>query len=289
MSSIGAIVLLVVAISTAISVHTGQVLFELTGMPRHKAFFQALSCFTTTGFTTAEAEEIVNHPVRRRIAIVLMILGNVGIVAFMAAVVETAVAEGLQQLGQDALVVVCLATLAFILIRALPPFRALDRRLRILLMKAFRFEPDPTEQVLRYADGFGVVRVVVRPDSLVAGKRLEATHLAARRLVVLAIERDGRNYPIPGRRARICQGDRLICYGSIADADRIMNGERNLDPEAWVRHTMEMPALSPADLQQPAPEFEPLRLPDGTEVDEEEALSHGYTIMRKALQREELE
>lgn len=279
----GVIVLLVVAAATAISVHLGRVAFELTGLPRHKAFFQALSCFTTTGFTTLEAEEIVNHPARRRIATVLMVLGNVGVVAFLAAVVETTVAQGLDQLGVDAAIVAAVVLVAVLVGRAFHPLRFLDRRLRMALMGAFHFEPDPTEQVLSYADGFGVVRVPVREASPVAGRRLRDTHLAARRVIVLAVEREGRNYPIPGPDTRLREGDRLICYGSVVDADRVINGDAPLDARAWVQRTMEVPALADDAAG------EPPRLPDGTPIDEDEALTHGYTIMRKALTKAELE
>jgi hypothetical protein len=40
---------------------------SMTGLSRESARFQARSAFTGTGFTTQEAEKVVNHPVRRRI------------------------------------------------------------------------------------------------------------------------------------------------------------------------------------------------------------------------------
>ncbi len=297
----GAIVLLVVLAVTGISVHLGRVAFELTGLPRPKAFFQALSCFTTTGFTTLEAEEIVNHPARRRIAVVLMIMGNVGIVAFMATIVETVVADGAAQLGMDTAMVAVVCLLFLLLVRKLPPVRALDRRVRAVLMRFFQFEPDPTEQVLSYADGYGLVRAEVRAGSPVVNKRLKETHLAARQLIVLAIERDGVNYPLPGARARIHEGDRLICYGRLADADLIINGSAPLDAAAWVRKTMEvgpvpleLPEVEPAsgrDVGRDAAFVEShlniLALePDADEADESD-LGHGIAIMRQALDRED--
>ena len=48
--------------------------------------FQALSAFTGAGFTTRESEEIVNHPLRRRIVMHLMLLGHGGIVIAVASV-----------------------------------------------------------------------------------------------------------------------------------------------------------------------------------------------------------
>ena len=39
------------------------VALRLTGLPEHSARFQAISALTGTGFTTSEAEMIVNYPV----------------------------------------------------------------------------------------------------------------------------------------------------------------------------------------------------------------------------------
>src|SRR4030043_906617 len=61
----------------------GSIALEATGMERAKARFQALSALTGTGFTTREAESIVNHPRRRRIATWLIFLGSVGIITFI--------------------------------------------------------------------------------------------------------------------------------------------------------------------------------------------------------------
>ncbi|MEL7419682.1 MAG: potassium transporter TrkA, partial [Cyanobacteria bacterium J06555_3] len=48
----------------------------LTGLSRTSARFQARSAFTGTGFATSESEAIVKHPLRRRIIMWLMFLGN---------------------------------------------------------------------------------------------------------------------------------------------------------------------------------------------------------------------
>ncbi|WP_419193904.1 hypothetical protein [Novipirellula herctigrandis] len=43
-------------------------------MSKDLAQFQTLSAFTGAGFTTNESEDIVNHPLRRRIMMYLMLL-----------------------------------------------------------------------------------------------------------------------------------------------------------------------------------------------------------------------
>lgn len=68
--------LLITRVATEALVHTG--------VSRDLARFQARSAFCGVGYTTAEAENMVAHPVRRRIIMILMLLGNVGIVTVMA-------------------------------------------------------------------------------------------------------------------------------------------------------------------------------------------------------------
>ncbi len=58
--------LLVIFISYLI-VRAGAVALMITRMEEKKARFQSLSAFSGTGFTTREAESVVNHPQRRRI------------------------------------------------------------------------------------------------------------------------------------------------------------------------------------------------------------------------------
>src|SRR4051794_41975718 len=50
-------------------------------MSKHAARFQARSAFTGSGFTTRESESVVDHPVRRKVIMWLMLLGNAGVVA----------------------------------------------------------------------------------------------------------------------------------------------------------------------------------------------------------------
>jgi hypothetical protein len=53
-------------------------------MSRDSARFQARSAFSGSGFTTTESESVVSHPVRRRIIMLLMLLGNAGLVTMIA-------------------------------------------------------------------------------------------------------------------------------------------------------------------------------------------------------------
>ena len=65
-------------------VRISAVILRLTGMSEGQARFQALSALTGTGFTTAEAELIVNYPIRRKVISNLMIIGNLGLVSVVS-------------------------------------------------------------------------------------------------------------------------------------------------------------------------------------------------------------
>ena len=71
--------LLVVVLISLIVTRVATVALVSTGLSREMARFQARSAFTGTGFTTQEAESVVNHPVRRRIVMALMLAGNAGL------------------------------------------------------------------------------------------------------------------------------------------------------------------------------------------------------------------
>src|SRR6056297_3712972 len=60
-----------------------------TGLSKEMARFQARSAFTGVGFTTSESESIANHPVRRKIIMSLMLIGNIGIISALASLMLT--------------------------------------------------------------------------------------------------------------------------------------------------------------------------------------------------------
>ena len=60
------IALLVIVLLSLLAVRLGANALVLSGMSKSAAQFQAASAFFGTGFTTNEAELVVNHPVRRR-------------------------------------------------------------------------------------------------------------------------------------------------------------------------------------------------------------------------------
>lgn len=81
---IAALSLLIILGISFFLIRLAAVALRLTGMPEQNARFQAVSALTGTGFTTTEAEMIVNYPIRRKIIAWLMIFGNLGIVSVLS-------------------------------------------------------------------------------------------------------------------------------------------------------------------------------------------------------------
>jgi len=62
---IGIVAFLIVLALSLVLTRVATVALAMTGLSHEVAKFQARSAFTGTGFTTREAENVVDHPVRR--------------------------------------------------------------------------------------------------------------------------------------------------------------------------------------------------------------------------------
>src|SRR5919201_1567697 len=82
-----AVVAVLIVLAVSLVARVGGVALTLTGMSRESQRFQARSAFFGVGFTTGEAEAVVSHPVRRRIIMWLIVLGNAGVVSTMGTLV----------------------------------------------------------------------------------------------------------------------------------------------------------------------------------------------------------
>ena len=76
-----------VALLTLIVTRLATGVLMATGLPAGIARFQARSAYSGSGFTTTEAENVVNHPVRRRVVYSLMLIGSLGTPTLVVTVV----------------------------------------------------------------------------------------------------------------------------------------------------------------------------------------------------------
>jgi len=191
----------------------GSIALEASGMERSKARFQALSAITGTGFTTGEAEAVVNHPRRRRIITWLIVLGNTGIVAFLIVLILF-VRGGLTAPSPLLIGVVS----GVLLVLALSVWLGWMNKLTSAILALVRKKQPgfyEVSEMLHQAGGYGLVCFVLGKEA--RGTVLEDTGLLKQGITLLAIERGDTALPFPGAGERLLAGDRLLCYGRLEE------------------------------------------------------------------------
>lgn len=212
-------------------VRVGAIAFQLTGLEWSLAKFQALSCFTGTGFTTKEAELITANPQRKKIASVLMVLGNAGLVTLILTGASTVISEKdilsalsksyLPFYGEQIAKFVNILTLILIVIIVYKIFTnkkitfKLTNFLRDKIAKKDFFQRVSIEELLLATGGYGVSRVKVFGESSVINKTLAETDLRKRDITILAVVRGEETIANPKADTPILRGDELVCFGRL--------------------------------------------------------------------------
>ena len=214
----------IIAVVSWVIVRTGATALRLTGVSPDAATFQAISGFFGVGFTTREAEMIVNHPLRRRIMTHLIIAGNLGITSGLATIIVAFVDAG-QSDERDILVtfgVLVAVVLFVILVSRMKIFNApIDATIRYTLERSHMIRVVDYESVLRTHHGFVVEEIEMIQGHELVGKTLRMAALRERGVLVLGITRDNEDYVgTPTPETMVMPGDVLSVYGrheTIAD------------------------------------------------------------------------
>ncbi|WP_292485345.1 TrkA C-terminal domain-containing protein [Methanohalobium sp.] len=206
--------LLVIFISFLI-VRASSIALMMTGLDQKRSRFQALSAFTGTGFTTKEAELIVNNPRRRRIIIWLMILGNAGIVTVIVTMTSTVVVSEGFQIPINIVILLLGLVVVYKIATHTGFLQRWDVFIENRLLKTTNFEEEVTEGLLHLLEGYGLIRVIVKEDSFLLGISLNDLKLSEKNLLVIGIERNGEWISVPKSDEIIKENDRLVVYGPL--------------------------------------------------------------------------
>jgi len=217
--------LLVVVLSFLV-VRAGAIALMMTGMDQQKANFQALSAFTRTGFTTREAELVVNHPQRRRIITWLIIIGNAGFVAVIITATSSIVASRGYTLAIILAVLFLGIYIVYRLARYTPLVRRWERFVENRLIKSPIVEEATTEDLLHLTEDYGLVRVIIKKDSPFVGYTLAEAYAPDSKLRLLGVERGRKWIPLPQSQEIINEGDRLVLYGELAALKHTFQSEQ---------------------------------------------------------------
>lgn len=262
-------VLFVLLISLTV-IRIGTVGLALTGLSKDVAQFQALSAFTGSGFTTSESEDIVNHPLRRRIVMHLMLLGNAGIVVGVTSVLlsflNTTPGEGPNTLGVRILVLLFGVVVFWLIARSRHVERLMWWVDTWAIKRWWHIDVHDYTRLLRLAHDYVVLELHVHEDDWLAGRSLAELQLASEGVLVLGIERsDGTYQGAPRGRSRVEAGDCLIVYGlqaTLLDLD-----ERRADLVGNIHHVMAVTRQMEMLEEESNPE-EPTRGAEGSRQDD---------------------
>ncbi len=209
------IALFVLAFVSLIAVRVGATALMMTGLSWDTASFQSYSAFFGVGFTTKEAEMVVNHPVRRRIIRDLILAGNIGLTSALATLVVTLMQSAAT--SHLLLIVGALVTGALVLLflsRIGWLQKLLDRVIRYTLERTGMVRALDYELLLRIQYGYVVSEIEVLPNTYLAGRALRDSRPWDRGVVILFIKRDDEMVPgLPGPADIIQPGDVVTAYG----------------------------------------------------------------------------
>jgi hypothetical protein len=201
------------------------VALAMTGLSHQVARFQARSAFTGTGFTTSEAEKVVNHPVRRQIIMILMIVRSAGLVTIIISLILS-----LAGTGDSRIIILRLLWLmgGVLVIWLLAKSKAVDHYLGNVIKWALSSWTDLDTRdyasLLHLSGQYRVMEIQVKEGDWLVGKDLKACYLNKEGVSVLGINRDDGSYVgVPRSSTEIYSGDTLILYGrsdQLQDLDK---------------------------------------------------------------------
>jgi hypothetical protein len=222
--------LLVVLSLSLLFTRVATVALTLTGLSRQSARFQARSALSGVGFATHESEKVVNHPVRRRIIMLLMLLGHAGVVTAVASLILTFV--NAQGAGSITIRVVALAA-GLAALWGIATSQWVDRHLSNLvthLLKRYtRLEVRDYAALLHLAGEYRISELKVEQGSWLASGALEQLRLQDEGVMVLGITRhSGEFVGAPHGKMHLAPGDVALLYGrarSFEDLSRRPAGQ----------------------------------------------------------------
>jgi hypothetical protein len=234
--AVGIIALLTALFLSLLVTRLATAALTMTGLSREAARFQARSAFTGTGFTTHEAEKVVDHPVRRRVIMLLMIVRSAGFITIIISLIISFVgtsAEG-ARLGRLLWLVAGVIVLWFFANNRYVE-RYLNRLIQWALTRWTDLDTRDYAKLLRLSGDYGVNEIYIRGEDWLAGKQLKDCRLRDEGVTVLGVYRkDGRYIGAPVAGTRIEPDDTLILYGRTDALQRL--DERRRDQRGEQEH-----------------------------------------------------
>jgi len=211
------ITLIVVVILSMAVIRIATTALVLTGISEPLARFQARSAYTGAGFTTSESEKVVQHPVRRRIIMLLMLLGNAGIVTAVSSLMLSFMnVQSTDWMSTAIRMALLLSALTVIWIISSSSW--LDHQIHQVIGKALTqfstLEARDYAGLLHLTGDYVVAELSVRSDDWLADRPLKDLALPGEGVLILGVERPNEGYlGAPRGEFQLHEGDTIIVYG----------------------------------------------------------------------------
>lgn len=212
-----AIVSLLVIITLSILVtRIAAIALVNTGLSEEIARFQARSAFLGIGFTTQESEYVVNKVARRKIILILMLLGNAGFVTSISSLVLIFTSTA-QTTSFYLRIGILLAGLMILLLASYSKWvdDKLSDLIRFVLKRYTQMNIQNYESLLHLSDGYQVSEIKVDSADWFADKTLAEMRLRDEGILVLGIKskKNEKYIGAPNGETIINPEDTLIIYG----------------------------------------------------------------------------
>lgn len=222
--------LLTIVVAILIIARIATVALVATGLPYDVARFQARSALTGVGFSTAESEQVVGHPLRRRIVMVLMLVGNAGFVTIVASVM---LSFSSNPSTTDVLIRMAIAVGGLTALGFITRSRFFEVRFTQLMARLVDRFSDldlrDFHHLMQLTNDFAITELQVREGDWLAGRNLMELELPDEGVLVLAVQRaDGDFIGAPRGMTQVHPNDTLVLYGRsavLSDLDRRPAGQ----------------------------------------------------------------
>lgn len=259
--------LLVTLVLSLLVTRIGSMALMLTGLSSEAAKFQARSAYCGVGYTTREAELVINHPVRRRIIYTLMLLGNIGLATVTASTIASLLQANTEPDVTRQLFRLGILVVGLLMLWVVANSRWLERQHNKIISWALRkftkLEVRDYVSILSLQDGFSVFELKVSKGDWLVGKSLRELKLTNEGILILGIRRDdGTFIGTPKADSKTADQDVLVLYGPtdrISELDKRKAGNRGdkAHREAMKVHELE---------KQHQMEFDPIEHPHENSV-----------------------
>lgn len=249
MSAITAFILILTfTMVYAIFVELFTILFRITGLTKVKAKFQAISLLTNCGYTTNESEIVMNHKLRRKLAMISMITGyiySVIIVSLFINLLNNISSAYIENNYKFFIISIAVFIVLFIVIK-LPFIRKINEKIIEKLAKIL-LKTNEKDNVITLLDIYGkdaIVEVLINsiPESMKDKQLFEINFRETYKMNVLLLKRKGKVLEIT-RNTMFQNGDIIFVFGTyqnIIDLFGKSGQEKNLDAKIQNQNIVEL-------------------------------------------------